>query len=129
MGSHKLSSDIKQLIFFKEDGLLLVGHRSSYFGHQGNCVVLCLEEGCCQAEVEDGEATTDASRGGLWPSLQPASLHWSPSWRRGPRPAAGRFWRSTFPTAARRVGSTPTLWTPARANKCGSSFLCSGSEL
>ena len=27
-------------------------------GDQCNCVVLCLEEGCCQAEVEDGEATT-----------------------------------------------------------------------
>ena len=26
-------------------------------GDQGNCVVLCLAKSCCQAEIEDGEAT------------------------------------------------------------------------
>ena len=46
--------------------------------------------------------------------LERLAFTWSSGWRRGPRPAAGRFWRSTFPAAARRVGSTPTLWTPVR---------------
>merc|ERR1711971_297259 len=126
-----ISCDIKELtvlpiLKLQEDGFwcvvgnVVVGDRSSYFGDQGNCVVLCLAKSCCQAEIEDGEATADAGRDGLWPTIQPASLHWG----------AGRFRGCTsFFPASWGLGPTPTLWSPGWTTKCSTTFLCPGSEL
>merc|ERR1711971_541412 len=141
-----ISCDIKELtvlpiLKLQEDGFwcvvgnVVVGDRSSYFGDQGNCVVLCLAKSCCQAEIEDGEATADAGRDGLWPTIQPASLHWGAGWscwRGSPTPtssisSSGRFRGCTsFFPASWGLGPTPTLWSPGWTTKCSTTFLCPG---
>merc|ERR1712032_103089 len=135
MGSHKLvTSKNGPLKKLQEDGFwsvvgnVVVGDRASNFGDQGNCVVLCLAKSCCQAENEDGEATADAGRDGLWPTIQPATLHWGTS---PPTTAvsSGRFWGCTFFSATWGLGTTPTLWNTGRTTKCSTTFLRPGPEL